>query len=96
VFAGVADPIGQGFVAGLPRPGGNLTGFGQLEPAFVSKLVQLLKEIAPDIRRVAFMYYPDVAPWAKLYLGPFEAAAQALAVDPISIRFTAMPRSKRP
>ena len=85
VFAGVADPIGQGFVAGLPRPGGNLTGFGQIEPAFVGKLLQLLKETAPSIRRVAFMYYPDVAPWAKLYLGPFEAAAQVLAVDPISI-----------
>jgi len=85
VFAGAADPVGQGFVAGLPRPGGNLTGFSEVEPAFMGKLAQMLKEIAPGIRRVAFMYNPDFAPWAKSYLGQFEAAAQVLAVDPIII-----------
>ena len=58
VFGGVADPVGQGFVAGLPRPGGNLTGFGFIEPEFVGKQLQMLKEIAPGIRRGAFMYNP--------------------------------------
>jgi putative tryptophan/tyrosine transport system substrate-binding protein len=83
VFAGVDDPVGQGFVAGLPRPGGNITGFSMIEPAFVGKLAQMLKEIAPGIRRVALMYNPDFAPWAKSFLGSFEAAAQVLAVDPV-------------
>jgi putative ABC transport system substrate-binding protein len=45
----------------------------------------MLKEIAPGIRRVAFMYNPDFAPWAKSFLGSFEAAAQVLAVDPVII-----------
>jgi putative tryptophan/tyrosine transport system substrate-binding protein len=85
VFAGVGDPVVQGFVAGLPRPGGNLTGFSFYEPALVGKLAQMLKETAPGIRRVAFMYNPDFAPWAKSFLGSFEAATQVLAVDPIII-----------
>jgi putative ABC transport system substrate-binding protein len=85
VFAAVVDPVGQGFVAGLPRPGGNITGFGYFEPAFVGKQVQMLKEIAPGIRRVAAMYNPDFATSSKSYLGSFEAAAQVLAVDPTII-----------
>jgi putative ABC transport system substrate-binding protein len=85
VFAGVGDPVEQGFVAGLPRPGRNLTGFSFLEPAFVGKLSQMLKDIAPGIRRVAFMYNPDFATSTKSYLGSFEAAAQVLGVDPVII-----------
>jgi len=79
------DPVGQGFVAGLPRPGGNITGFGYNEPPIVGKLLQMLKEIAPGIRRVAFMSNPDFAPYVKSLLGSFEAAAQVLAVDPVNI-----------
>ena len=45
----------------------------------------MIKEIAPGIRRVPFMYNPDIAPWAKLVVGQFEAAAQILAVDPIIV-----------
>ena len=78
-------PVGQGFVAGLPRPGGNITGFGYNEPPIVGKLLQMLKEIAPGIRRVAFMSNPDFAPYVKSLLGSFEAAAQVLAVDPVNI-----------
>jgi putative ABC transport system substrate-binding protein len=85
VFWGIVDPVGQGFVAGLPRPGGNLTGFAFFELAFVGKLAQMLKEIAPAIKRVAFMYNPDFAPFAKPFLGSFEAAAQILAVEPIIV-----------
>jgi len=87
VFVSVFDPVGQGFVAGLPRSGSNLTGFSQVEAAFIGKLVQMLKEIAPDIRRVALMHRPDVAQATGMSLaaGPFEAAAQVLALDPINI-----------
>jgi len=85
VFMGVFDPVVQGFVAGLPRPGGNLTGFGYAEPALAGKLVQMLKEMAPGTRRIAFMYNPDFAPWAKSFQGSFEAAAKVLAVDPVNV-----------
>jgi putative tryptophan/tyrosine transport system substrate-binding protein len=85
VFTNVQDPVEQGFVAGLPRPGGNLTGFSNSEDAIAGKLVQMLKEIAPGISRVAFMYNPDFAPGVKPFLDSFEAAAQVLAVDPIII-----------
>jgi putative ABC transport system substrate-binding protein len=85
VFGGVSDPVGQGVVAGLPRPGGNLTGFGLVEAPIVGKCLQMLKEITTGMRRVAFMYNPDFAPWTKSFLGSFEAAAQVLAVDPVNI-----------
>jgi putative ABC transport system substrate-binding protein len=85
VFARVNDPVGQGFVASLPRPGGNLTGFSNVEAPFVGKQLQMLKEIAPRIRRVALMYNPDFAPQATLFLGPFEADAKLLTVDPIIV-----------
>jgi putative tryptophan/tyrosine transport system substrate-binding protein len=86
IFTSVTEPVEQGFVAGLPRPGGNLTGFGYVEPAFAGRLVQVLKGIAPGIRRVAAMYNPDFVPLqATLFLGPFEAAAKLLTVDPVII-----------
>jgi putative tryptophan/tyrosine transport system substrate-binding protein len=83
VFTGVFDPIGQGFVTGLARPGGNITGFSNVEGPFIGKQAQMLKEIAPGIRRVAAMYNPDFATFEKLYLDSFQAAAQALALDPV-------------
>jgi putative tryptophan/tyrosine transport system substrate-binding protein len=85
VFASVVDPVGQGFVAGLPRPGGNLTGFSAPETVVVGKQLQMIKEIVPGIRRVAAMYNPDFAPWAKSLFDAFEAAAQVLAMDPIIV-----------
>jgi putative ABC transport system substrate-binding protein len=83
VFAAVADPVGSGFVASLPRPGGNLTGFSNIEGGTGGKWLEMLKEIAPSMRRAAAMFNPDTAPFAKYFLGPFEAAARALAVEPI-------------
>lgn len=83
VFAAVADPVGSGFVAGLSKPGGNLTGFINIEGATGGKWLQIIKEIAPHIRRAAAMYNPDTAPFAKYFLAPFEAAARALVVEPI-------------
>jgi putative tryptophan/tyrosine transport system substrate-binding protein len=83
VFMGVADPVGSGFIAGLPRPGGNITGFQYIEGEIAGRWLQMIKEIAPHIRRAAAMYHPDSAPFAKYFLGPFEAAAQVLMVEPI-------------
>jgi ABC-type uncharacterized transport system substrate-binding protein len=58
VFAQVADPVGQGFVASLARPGGNVTGFATTESAISLKWLELLKEIAPSVTRVAVIYDP--------------------------------------
>jgi putative tryptophan/tyrosine transport system substrate-binding protein len=75
VFAVVSDPIGSGFVASFPRPGGNVTGFTNIEPAMASKWPQLLKEIAPRVTRAAFLFNPATAPYAESYLSPFKRAA---------------------
>jgi putative ABC transport system substrate-binding protein len=83
VFAAVADPVGSRFVASLPQPGANLTGFINIEGGTGGKWLEMLKEIAPSMRRAAAMFNPDTAPFAKYFLGPFEAAARALAVEPI-------------
>jgi putative tryptophan/tyrosine transport system substrate-binding protein len=62
VFTTVSDPVGAGFVAGLPHPGGNMTGFIHTDAAMGGKWVGLLKEIAPSIKRAAIMFNPDTAP----------------------------------
>ena len=59
VFVGLADPIGLGFVESLARPGGNITGFTIYEVSIVGKLLEMLKQIAPGVTRVVFMYHPD-------------------------------------
>ena len=85
VFVTVADPVGQGFVESLPRPGGNVTGFIFTEGAMGGKWLELLKEIAPDVKRAAIMFNPDTAPGGGLYfLSSFEAAARSLKVEPIT------------
>jgi putative ABC transport system substrate-binding protein len=84
VFVTVADPIGSGFVASLARPGGNLTGFINLEASIAGKLLELLTVIAPGVKRVANIFNPDTAPSGGLYYLPaFEAAARSLNVEPI-------------
>jgi putative ABC transport system substrate-binding protein len=85
VFAGIGDPVGDGFVAGLPRPSGNLTGFISTEASFGGKLLELLTEIAPGVKRVAAMFNPDSEPGGgSYYLTPFEAASRSLKVAPIA------------
>jgi len=81
VFATVADPIGSGFVAGLSRPEGNATGFATSVASLGSKWVELLKEIAPSVVRVAVLFNPTAAPYAESYLKPIKAAAASLAVE---------------
>jgi putative ABC transport system substrate-binding protein len=85
VFVAVGDPVGSGFVAGLPHPGGNITGFGDAEQAISGKWLELLMEIAPGIKRVAIMLNPDVAPGGGSYFMPsVEVAARSLKVEPIA------------
>jgi putative ABC transport system substrate-binding protein len=81
VFASVSDPVGEGFVASLSHPGGNITGFTSQEAAMAGKWLELLTEIAPGIKRVAVVFNPDTAPGGGLYVLPaFEAAARSFKV----------------
>jgi putative tryptophan/tyrosine transport system substrate-binding protein len=84
VFTEVSDPVGSGFVETLSHPGGNATGFVDIEASLGGKWVELLKEIAPSMKRVGFMFNPKTAPGAgAYYLRPFEAAARTFGVEPI-------------
>jgi putative ABC transport system substrate-binding protein len=83
VFTFVGDPVGEGFVAGLPRPGGNITGFIPQEASIAGKWVEVLTEIAPDVKRVAAMFNPDTEPFVRRHFLPsFEEAARSLKVAP--------------
>jgi putative tryptophan/tyrosine transport system substrate-binding protein len=82
IFAVVSDPVGSGFVASLGRPGGNVTGFTSMEPTMAGKWLGLLKEIAPSVKRVAFLFNPATATYAEYYLKPFEAAASRRSCAP--------------
>jgi putative tryptophan/tyrosine transport system substrate-binding protein len=84
VFALVADPIGSGFVASFPRPGGNVTGLVTMEPAMAGKWLELLKEIAPRVTRVAMLFNPATATYAEYWLNPFKAAAASFVVEAIA------------
>jgi putative tryptophan/tyrosine transport system substrate-binding protein len=87
VFAGISDPVGAGFVASLSRPGGNLTGFINMEGALAGKWLEVLTEIAPGVKGAAIMFNPDTAPGGgSYYLPSFEAAARKLKVEPIAAR----------
>jgi putative ABC transport system substrate-binding protein len=83
VFAGVADPIGSGFVASLPRPGGNLTGVMLYEASVTSKWLAMLKEIAPNLVRAAFVANPKTATFYDYYLQAAEAAAPSVGLEPV-------------
>ncbi len=76
VFVGIADPVGQGFVPSLARPGGNMTGFGLEEPSMGAKWVELLKEISPRVARAAVLFNPEIATFGRMFLPSMEAAAR--------------------
>ena len=84
VFVIVTDPVGSGFVRSLSRPGGNATGFTIMEPTTSGKWLELLKDIAPQTTRAAFLFNPRTAPFANYYLNPFKAAAASLGVEAVA------------
>jgi putative tryptophan/tyrosine transport system substrate-binding protein len=81
VFVNVSDSIGSGFIESQAHPGGNITGFSNFEPAIGGKWVEYLKEIAPQVRRVSFMYNPDTSPQVKSYLPSIESAVRSLGLQ---------------
>src|SRR5215210_7449037 len=80
VFAGVADPIGSGFVASLSQPGGNLTGLLQYEEGIPGKWLAMLKEIAPNLTRAALVANPRTAAF-DYFVQAAKAVAPSLAID---------------
>ena len=80
VFTWVSDPVGSGFVTNLPHPGGNITGFHNFEPAIGGKWLAFLKQIAPDLRRVAVVHVPEIVPNVA-FLHVVKAAAPSLGVS---------------
>src|SRR5260370_986797 len=81
VFAAVSDPLGNGFAASLARPGGNITGFTNIESSMGGKWVELLKEIAPRTERVALLFNPTTAAPIQFYLPSIQTADQVDAGD---------------
>jgi putative ABC transport system substrate-binding protein len=80
VFAIVADPIGSGFIASLPRPGGNITGVMLFEASVTGKWLAMLKEIAPRLERAAFVMNPKTAPFYNYYLRAAESLSPSLGI----------------
>jgi putative ABC transport system substrate-binding protein len=91
VFVIVADPVGSGFVASLPRPGGNATGFTPIVRSLGGKWVELLKEIAPRLARVALLFNPPAATFIEGFLDPFKAAAASVGAEAIVAPVNDMP-----
>jgi putative ABC transport system substrate-binding protein len=87
VFTSVADPVGQGFVPSLARPGGNITGFSVEEASMGGKWLEVLKEAAPRVALAAAIYNPDTAPYAPMFFPSLYAAAErlklALRINPV-------------
>jgi putative ABC transport system substrate-binding protein len=97
VFAGVSDPVGRGFVASLAHPGGgNITGFTDGEHDG-SKFLELLKEIAPGVARVAVIFNPKIytVAYNESVLRSIEAAAPAFAVKVTAARVHGVPEMER-
>ena len=83
IFTGASEPVSLGFVASLANPGGNTTGFTNLEPSVGGKWLELLKEIAPNVTHVAVLFNPATNPAFPLFYRSIEAAAPKFAVETI-------------
>ena len=83
VFLQVSDPVAQGFIASMTKPGGNLTGFSAYEFSIGGKWLDLLKEAAPGLARTAVMFNPETSPQSEFFIRSVEAAGASLGVEAI-------------
>jgi putative ABC transport system substrate-binding protein len=81
IFVNLVDPVSSGLVASLPRPSGNATGFTIMEDAMAGKWLELLKQVAPQVSRVSFLFNPATATYAEYYLRPYRTAAASLGLE---------------
>jgi putative ABC transport system substrate-binding protein len=86
VFVIVNDPLAQGFVSSISHPGGNITGFSFMDFSTLSKTLQLLKQVAPGVNRVGFMFNPDSYPYYEVYLDSLRGQRQEVALDVTALR----------
>jgi putative ABC transport system substrate-binding protein len=82
VFVLVSDPVEQGFVSNLARPGGNITGFSNYEFSIGGKWIELLKRMAPNLTHVTLVFNPGTSPQSQFFVRSIESAAPALGVEP--------------
>ena len=83
LFVNVTDPVGSGIVSSFSNPGGNATGFTNFEFTMGGKWLQILRELAPDLKRTAIIFNPELAPFSDGYIRSFRAGAESLSVDAI-------------
>jgi putative ABC transport system substrate-binding protein len=81
VFVQVSDPVAQGFVTNIARPGGNITGFAAYESSFGGKWLDLLRQMVPDLKLAAVMFSPEIGPQYKLFVEAVKAAGQSMGVE---------------
>jgi len=81
VFVLTADPVAQGYVQSLARPGGNITGFSGNDAPLMEKWLSLLKDVAPSVTRIAVIFNPDTTPYAGLLNGAIDSAAAAFGMN---------------
>ena len=89
VFTYVSDSLGSGFVASLARPGGHITEFHNFEPAISGKWLEVLKQIAPGVRRVAVVHVPDIAANVALLHAVEAASTSGITVTGAGVRAAA-------
>ena len=97
VFVVVADPVGSGFVTSIARPGGNVTGFTNLDPSITGKLLSTLKQISPDLASVSLMFNPDTVTGGSFqsYVEAFKMAAASLGVQAVIAQVRVQPDVER-
>jgi putative ABC transport system substrate-binding protein len=81
IFVNVSDPVGQGFVASLAHPGGNVTGFTLFEFSMATKWVEILRELVPTVKQIGFLFNPVGHAYANLFLQAVRAAAETFKID---------------
>ena len=88
VFVVVNDPVAPGFVSSVAHPGGNITGFSYMDYSVIEKALQLLKQVAPTMNRVGFMFNPDTYPYYEHYLESFGGQQEqvGLEITPLRVR----------
>jgi ABC-type uncharacterized transport system substrate-binding protein len=84
LFANIVDPLGRGLISNMARPGGNVTGFLNFEFSMGGKWLEMLKQIAPAVTRVAIIFNPHTAPYANSFMRVAEAAAPSVGVEPVA------------
>jgi putative tryptophan/tyrosine transport system substrate-binding protein len=84
LFVNIVDPLGRGLISNMARPGGNVTGFLNFEFSMGGKWLELLKQMVPDVKRVALLFNPDTAPYAGSFMRVAEAAAPSFGVEPVA------------